>query len=153
MSFIYPRTVSVLRFPAIAGVGATGYGGLAAAQQGLIDPRQWPVVVAGLPASIQAYREGGSSAEKLPADAKKPTWKIFIPASALSLIPASLILTVGGVPVTVGGVPVTVGGQPGTTSWIGARDVVADDIRNLYQVITPYWNSLGWQIRAVLLET
>lgn len=80
-------------------------------------------VVAGLPASIQMNKVRGMPEADLPADAGKTHWRVFIPGSAAAL----------GV--------------------IAVRDVLTDDLGQRYQVIAPYWNSLGHTLLCERLET
>lgn len=82
------------------------------------------VVAAAVPASIQLAKEHGNPEANLPADAGKTLWKVIIPLSA-------------GV---VEGV-------------IQVRDIVADDLGQRYQIIAPYWNSLGHSLVCERLET
>lgn len=81
-------------------------------------------VAQALPASIQAKKEGSRPDAGLPGDASKRTyWRVFIPAASLAK------------------------GQ------ILARDIVTDDLGTRYQVLAPYWNSLGHNLMCELLET
>lgn len=81
-------------------------------------------ILTGLPASIQLDRTGQRPDERLPADAVgKATWKVFIPLEYAAL---------------------------GT---IQSRDVIVDDLGIAYQVVAPYWNSLGFNCRAQVEET
>lgn len=115
MSFLYPRTISVRRQTAQAGVGVLPYSGTQAAQE--------TVVASGLPASIQ-NRGQANSETNLPSDPKggAPRWRILIPRGASPL------------------------GQ------ITERDVIVDDLGKRYLVIAAYWNSLGHNLHASLLE-
>ncbi len=79
-------------------------------------------IASGLPASIQVRRERQRNDVGLPGDATKPTWYIFIPRRALAL------------------------GQ------VELRDIAVDDLGNRYQVIQPYWDSLGHRLTAELLK-
>lgn len=76
-----------------------------------------------LPASIQFKPGGKRPAGGLPADtATKANHRIFIPKACAVL---------------------------GT---IQERDVVIDDLGKRYQVIAAYWNSLGYNLYAELLQ-
>jgi hypothetical protein len=77
------------------------------------------VIATGLPASIQYDREGIQPRADLPADNRRSQWRIIIPLSA----------------------PVSLGD-------IQKDDTVVDDLGIRYQVIAPYWNSLGYGLRA-----
>lgn len=80
-------------------------------------------VLSGLPASIQIDRQGQANALHLPADAKfQPIWKVFIPLRAAA------------------------------RGAIKSTDIVVDDAGSRYQVFAPYWNSLGYQLRCIILE-
>ncbi|ADE12140.1 hypothetical protein [Sideroxydans lithotrophicus] len=82
-----------------------------------------PVVATPVPANIQLAKERGKPDANLPADAGKTLWKVFIPLQAVAL---------------------------GT---ILMRDVITDDLGQRYQVIGPYWNSLGHSCVCERLET
>lgn len=81
------------------------------------------VTYAGIPASIQFDKSKGMQDAKLPGDSGKTLWKIMIPSRSLA---------VGSV--------VT-------------RDVVTDDAGVRYQVVAPYWNSLGYNLLCELMES
>jgi hypothetical protein len=83
---------------------------------------QETVVASGVKASIQARREGQHGAVGLPADATKPTWYVFIPKRALA------------------------------NGAVRDRDIIEDDLGLRYQVIAPYWDSLGYRLSTELLE-
>jgi hypothetical protein len=80
------------------------------------------VVARGLPASIQMNKARGKTDANLPADAGKTVWHVFIPAAAAPL------------------------GQ------ILVRDVLTDELGQRYQVVAPYWNSLGHTLTCERLE-
>lgn len=80
-------------------------------------------VAAGLPASIQFEKDRGKPMADIPGDAGKTLWHVLMPLSAAAL---GLIKT---------------------------RDIVTDDLGQRYQVITPYWNSLGHNLLVERLET
>lgn len=87
------------------------------------SPADYDVVASGLRASIQLDRQGQRNPVGLPTDAAyKPVWKIFIPLPDAAL------------------------------GSIFANDVVTDDIGNQYQVFAPYWDSLGFNLRCIILE-
>lgn len=70
MSFLFPNTISLSRTAPNGGVGSIGYGGLPATAQ--------TVVATGLPAHIQADRQGTRNAAGLPADAAgQSIWKVI----------------------------------------------------------------------------
>ena len=76
MSFLYPRTVSILRpnVPAAGTVGAIGYGGL--------QPADETVIAAGLAASIQRAERGRASESGLPGTGgRRGVYKVFLPRS------------------------------------------------------------------------
>lgn len=125
-SFVYPRTISIYRDARFA----TGAAGLGA------QPYQEPQTVNGvaiwatkpvysrIQCSIQEYRSGQRPVENLPSSTLvTPSWKIYIPRRQL---PNGSILV---------------------------RDFIMDDLGIKYQVIDPYWNSLGFRLYAVFLET
>lgn len=87
-----------------------------------MQPAQEAVVATGLPASIQLDRDRGRTEANLPSDGMKSLWKIFIPLRAAAL----------GV--------------------IQAHDIVTDDLGIRYQVLGPYWNSLGHNLLVQRLE-
>jgi hypothetical protein len=76
-----------------------------------------------IPASIQARREGTNNPVGLPGDSKTPTWYVFIPKRAAKL------------------------------GDVQDRDIMIDDLGNRYQVIQPYWDSLGHRLTAISLNT
>lgn len=80
-------------------------------------------VAQGIPASIQGRREGTNNPVGLPGDAKTPTWYVFIPKRALAK----------GV--------------------VHNRDIMIDDLGTRYQVVEPYWDSLGYRITVMTLDT
>lgn len=75
-------------------------------------------------AAIQAKSQSSKPNASLPGDASKRTlWNILIPPNALPL---------------------------GT---IRTRDVIADEIGTRYQIISPAWTSLGYNLICEKLET
>jgi hypothetical protein len=87
-----------------------------------MQPTQETSVASGLVASIQLSKERGKNEANLPADAGKTLWKVFIPLSAAAL------------------------------GLIQVRDIVTDDLGARYQVVGPYWNSLGHNLLVERLE-
>jgi hypothetical protein len=81
------------------------------------------VVVTAVRASIQERREGTNNPVGLPGDAMRPTFYVFIPKAALAL---GVVLD---------------------------RDIMIDDLGQRYQVVAPYWDSLGYRLTVLLLET
>ena len=77
MSFLYPRTISITRPAAPAGVGVQPYSGLQASTE--------TAVASGISASIQLDRSGERPLGGLPGDAAgRGTWKIMIPRAQLA---------------------------------------------------------------------
>lgn len=112
MSFLYPRTIKIMRPGAQSGIGAVGYGG----QQ----PADETLVAKNIAASIQAKKEGAKPGPGLPGDISKRTlWKILF-------------------------------NLPNGT--VRDRDIIIDDLGVRYQVMSPYWNSMGYQLLAEKLE-
>lgn len=72
--------------------------------------------------SIQERREGQVSRVGLPGDGTVPTHYVFIPKSALA---------------------------DGT---LKSRDILVDGWGRRYQVLAPYWDSLGYRLTALTLE-
>jgi hypothetical protein len=81
-------------------------------------------IATGIRASIQFDSHGARPVSDVPADSSgRSLWKVFIPLSA--------------------------GIANGT---IQKNDILTDDLGNRYQVEAPYWNSLGWNLRAESLK-
>lgn len=80
------------------------------------------VIATGIPASIQERKEGMRAPAGLPSDGRQPEWWVFISRPKL----ANGTLKVG--------------------------DVMIDDLDNRYQVLAPYWDSLGYRLTCALLE-
>lgn len=80
------------------------------------------VVVTGIAASIQLKREGKDNPVGLPGDASVPTHQCFIPLGALA------------------------------NGTVRGRDIVIDDLARRYQVIDPYWDSLGYRLSLIALD-
>lgn len=76
----------------------------------------------GIRCSIQARREGTGNTVALPGDANRPYWWAFIPKSALA----------NGI--------------------LQSRDILIDDLGTRYQVVAPYWDSLGYRVSVQSLE-
>jgi hypothetical protein len=88
-----------------------------------VTPSNETAVASGLPASIQLKKEKGRPDPNLPADAAaKSFWTILIPMGSAAL---GLILT---------------------------NDIATDDLGVRYQVLAPYWNSLGYALLVERLE-
>lgn len=86
-------------------------------------PSQETPVASGLPASIQLKKEKGRPNANLPADQEAKTlWSIFIPAGSAAL------------------------------GLIQNDDIATDDLGVRYQVLGPYWNSLGYALIAERLD-
>lgn len=97
--------------------------GIGAVGYGGQTPDAEDEIVCSIPASIQARREGTNNPVGLPGDAKTPTWYVFIPKRALAL------------------------------GAVENRDVMIDDLGHRYQVIQPYWDSLGYRLTVITLDT
>src|SRR5208282_6774746 len=119
MSFIYPRLLSVYRLPGFP-AGVAGFGA-----QPYQEPQTarsgsvWATspTLSGIPCSIQEYRSGQRPVEDLPGSTLvTPTHKIYIPL---------LVLPKGSIKV---------------------RDYLQDELGVKYEVINPYWNSLGYRL-------
>lgn len=126
MSFVYPRTISLYRLPALpytpAGYGAQDY----QEPQTVAASSVWASqpVFAGIRCSIQEYRSGQRPADDLPGSTLvTPTNKIYIPKRRLSL------------------------------GDVKTRDYILDDLGTRYHVINPYWNSMGYRLYCVFLES
>lgn len=75
-----------------------------------------------LPASIQSKSRSRTMGESLPSDPKNwPRWQIIIPKRSAGL------------------------------GLIQQGDIVVDDLGVRYQVVAPYWNSLGYQLDCEML--
>lgn len=125
--FLYPRAISIFRLPIASGSAVAGFGAQPYAEpQTVANASLWasrPMLQA-VPCSIQEYRSGQRPTDDLPGSTMvTPTTKIFIPARAL---------------------------QRGA---VKVRDYVIDDLGIKYHVINPYWNSLGFRLYCVFLET
>ena len=80
-------------------------------------------VASNLPASIQHKKDGRKPEADLPNDVSKlPYYNIFLPASAAAL------------------------------GLIKRQDIITDDLGIRYQVQSPYWNSLGYNLFCEELE-
>ncbi|MGF7131914.1 hypothetical protein P3T40_003397 [Paraburkholderia sp. EB58] len=88
-----------------------------------LSPSQETPIASDLPASIQLKKDRGRPDTGLPGDTSaKSQWTILIPRSKAAL---------------------------GT---IETWDVITDDLNVRYQVLAPYWNSLGYALLAERLE-
>lgn len=95
-----------------------------AVQYSAVQASQETNVAVGLPASIQLDRTGRKPDANLPADiAGRTLWRILIPLSAAA------------------------------QGLIQANDVIIDDLNVRYQVVGPYWNSLGYNLLVDRLGT
>lgn len=79
-------------------------------------------VATDLPASIQARREGQRTPVGLPSDATGTMWTVFIPKASAEL------------------------------GLIQQHDIVVDDLGERYQVVAPYWDSLGYALIVMNLS-
>lgn len=91
---------------------------------GQMPSTEIPEIATAVDASIQVAKEHGSPDAKLPGDSMKTLWKIVIPAYT--------------------------GVAKGT---INTRDIITDELGVRYQVLAPYWNSLGYTCVCLRLET
>lgn len=95
-----------------------------AVQYSAVQAFQETSVAVGLPASIQLDRTGRKPDANLPADIVGRTlWRILIPLGAAA------------------------------QGLIQANDVITDDLNVRYQVVGPYWNSLGYNLLVDRLGT
>lgn len=76
MSFMYPRTISLVRPTQASAEGAVGYGGQ--------TPDSEQPIAAGLSANIQLDRQGRRNRVDLPGDGNETQWNIFVPATELA---------------------------------------------------------------------
>lgn len=83
---------------------------------------QEAVIATDVAASIQLEREGQRNSTGLPGDGKQASHSVFIRRAALAL---------------------------GT---VRSRDIVIDDLGKRYQVLDPYWDSLGHRLAVLVLE-
>lgn len=91
---------------------------------GVMKANESPVSnVQNLRASIQLDRGGRNPVTNLPADGQKTMWKVIIEPSP-SVVDGSIL----------------------------NRDIITDDLGIRYQVVAPYWNSLGYQCLCERLE-
>lgn len=80
------------------------------------------VLATGIRCSIQMQREGQRNPTGLPGDGKQASHFVFIPKAALAL------------------------------GAVRSRDILIDDQGRRYQVIDPYFDSLGHRLSALVLE-
>ena len=125
MSFIYPRTINIYRqtgFPR----GTAGLGAQPYQEPQTVNAASvWSTrpVASNITCSIQEYRSGQRPVENLPGSTLvTPTSKIFVPLRSLA------------------------------RGAVSVRDYIMDDLGLKYEVINPYWNSLGYRIYCVYLE-
>ncbi len=94
-----------------------------AVRYGGVSPRKETLIASDISASIQMRSGGSRPSADLPADAAQRTfWKILIPLEALA----------EGV--------------------IKTRDICTDKRGQRYQVISPYWTALGYNLLVERLE-
>lgn len=125
MSFVYPRQISVFRWTTDLTPSSPGFQSYQEPQTSSHNTEIWQTtpVFTGIKCSIQEYRSGTRPIDNLPGSSLvTPTVKIFIPRQQLSL------------------------GQ------VVVRDYLLDDLGIQYQVIDPYWNSLGYRLYTVYLQ-
>lgn len=125
MSFIYPRRLTIFRWQSDLTPSNPGIQPYQEPQT--INPSteiwQTPPVFTNISCSIQEYRSGTRPVDNLPGSSYvTPTSKIFIPRNQLSL------------------------GQ------VVVRDFLMDDLGIQYQVVNPYWNSLGYRLYTIYLQ-
>lgn len=79
-------------------------------------------IASGISANIQLNKQHGNQVVNLPGDGARTLWKILMPAYQAPL------------------------------GLIQSRDIVTDDAGVRYQVVAPYWNSLGHNLLCERLE-
>ncbi len=122
MSFLYPRTIAIWR-PKVAAPSAVGDVGYNAIRAAPWNSQDATEILTGLRASIQMDRQGQHNLVGLPTDAKyQAIWRVFIPKADAG--PGSIVST----------------------------DIVVDDTGVAYQCFAPWWDSLGYQLRCIVLE-
>lgn len=85
MSFLYPRTITILRPAKTTGVGALPYAADVAATE--------TTVLSTIPAAIQAQKEVGRLATKLPGDVGlRGFWTIIFQAPNGTVLPGDIVL-------------------------------------------------------------
>lgn len=95
-----------------------------AVQYSAVQESQETGIATGLPASIQLDRSGRRPDPNLPADIVGRTlWRVLIPLASAA------------------------------KGLIQANDVITDDLNVRYQVVGPYWNSLGYNLLVDRLGT
>jgi hypothetical protein len=88
-----------------------------------VEPSEEAPIASDLPASIQLKKERGKQDTGLPADAAaKSFWTVLIPAGAAA------------------------------NGLITTNDIITDELSVRYQVLAPYWNSLGYALLVERLE-
>jgi hypothetical protein len=127
MSVIYPRTCSIKRSipPADASTSSgVGFIGYSGMQRETSGGRGEMTIASNVACSIQATSTGRATRTNgLPSDAPGPVhWRILIPKRLVA------------------------------RGAVRDRDVVIDDENIRYHVEAAYWNSLGYQLKAVRLE-
>ncbi len=127
-TFIYPRTIAIRRAKTVAestGTGDTiGYAGYSGVEDSPSSDNGYDTLFTGIPASIQAAATGQKRVGELPGNAfSQPTWRIFIPLESLAQYS------------------------------VRDRDIIEDDEGYRYLVGQAYWDSLGYQLRCIRLES
>lgn len=113
MSFMYPRTITLVRPARQSGGGKQSYGGKTQAGEAIIAE--------GVPCNFDLRREGQKDTTGLPGDGTRPTYDCRIPLKALA------------------------------KGMVKDRDIIIDDEGLRYQVVGPFWASLGYALRVELL--
>ena len=125
---IFPRIIAIHRSATVAGTTDTpiGYVGYSGREQDAAptDPQGELVLFTGLPAAIEAKSEGRTKGTTIPTDVIfKPSWKIYIPSSALSQYS------------------------------VRDRDIIVDDEGYRYMVSQNYWTTFGYELSTVRMES
>lgn len=80
------------------------------------------VIATGIPASVQERKDGPANPVHIPTDGRRPDYYVFIPRKKLA------------------------------NGTLKSRDIMIDDLGNRFQVIAPYWDSLGYRLSVMSLE-
>jgi hypothetical protein len=123
--FVYPRTIAVYRLPGPA-AGAAGLGAQGYQEvQTAVAASVWAStpIYSGIACSIQEAARGVTPTDRVPGDVAVPLFRIFIPLGGLA------------------------------KGALRVRDYLQDEIGGRYAVTNPYWDSLGYRVSAILLET
>ncbi len=126
MSLLYPRTVDVRRARTVAGasdqIGLTGYSGQVVTTDPA-NPQGETVLMAAIPADIEAAQTGRKKDNALPGDAVfAPTWRIYLPKARAA------------------------------RGSIRDRDIIVDDEGYRYEVGQAEWDILGYRLICIRLE-